>query len=417
MNKATANSSSTQHPGIGFGEFVAFIAALMAINALGIDAMLPALPDMGRSLAIAEENQRQWIIAAFVFGFGGAQLIYGPLADRFGRRPVLLASISLFVLTSIVAAFADTFATMIGARILQGVSSASSRVLATSVVRDCYSGRRMARVMSLAFIVFLAVPILAPSIGQIILLLGPWRWIFFVLAGYAAIVVVWAALRMPETLHPENRRAIAPRELLDAATIVLTNRNSLGYTLGSTLLFGSLLGFINSSQQIFADTFQAPHLFTTIFALIAGLMGVASYLNSRIVERLGTRRVSHSALIAFIAVTGAHLLFAASGFETIWSFALFQSITMACFALAGSNFGSMAMEPVGHIAGTASSIQGFVSTVGGAVIGLLIGQGFNGSTVPLATGCLIVGLLALAVVLITERGRLFRAHHAPPASQ
>lgn len=415
MNEAPARSAGAQHAGIGFREFVAFVAALMAINALGIDSMLPALPEMGRSLGIPNENQRQWIIAAFVFGFGGAQLFYGPLADRFGRKPVLIGSIGLFVVTSIMAAFADSFATMIAARVLQGVSSASSRVLATSIVRDCYSGRRMAKVMSMAFIIFLGVPILAPTIGQLILFVAPWPWIFIFLAGFGAIVVVWAALRLPETLHPDNRRAIAPRELLDAARTVLTNRTSLGYTLASTLLFGSLLGFINSSQQIFTDAFRAPHLFTTVFALIAGMMGVGSYFNSRIVERLGMRRVSHSALIAFITITGTHLLVAANGFETIWSFALFQSMTMASFALAGSNFGSMAMEPVGHIAGTASSIQGFVSTMGGAAIGLLIGQSFDGTTVPVAAGFMAVGIVALIVVLITERGRLFRAHHAPPA--
>lgn len=414
MDKASTESGHIRHPGLGFREFVAFVAALMAVNALGIDSMLPALPAMGQSLGIADENQRQWIIAAFVFGFGGAQLLYGPLADRFGRKPVLLGSISLFVLTSIVAAFADSFATMIAARLLQGVSSASSRVLSTSIVRDCYSGRQMAKVVSLAFIVFLGVPILAPTIGQLILLIAPWQWIFFFLASYGAIVVAWAALRLPETLHPEDRRAIAPREIAEAARIVLTNRFSLGYTIATTLLFGSMMGFINSSQQIFADTFQAPHLFTTIFALAAGSMAVASFLNSRIVERLGTRRVSHSALLAFTAIAGFHLLFAAYGIETIWSFALFQSLTMAALALAGSNFGSMAMEPVGHIAGTASSIQGFIASIGGALIGVIIGQSFGGTTVPVAAGFLIVGLAALFVVLITERGRLFQAHHAPP---
>jgi MFS transporter, DHA1 family, multidrug resistance protein len=403
------------HPGMGFREFVTFIAAVMAINALGIDTMLPALPDMGRSLGIAQENQRQWIIAAFVFGFGSAQLFYGPLADRFGRRPILIGSIGMFVVTSIVAAYADSFATMIAARLLQGISSASTRVLAISMVRDCYSGRRMARVMSLAFMIFMGVPVLAPSIGQLILLVAPWPAIFFFLAGFGAIVVLWAALRLPETLRPEQRRAIAPREVIDATRTALTDRTALGYTLASTMLFGSLMGFIVSSQQIFADTFHVPDLFPIIFALAAGTMGVAAFFNSRIVERLGTRRVSHSALIGFIGVSALHLLCAAVGLETVWSFAIFQSATVGCFALAGSNFGSMAMEPVGHIAGTASSIQGFISTVGGALIGTAIGQSFDGTTVPVAAGYLIVGVAALLIVLVTERGRLFRPHHASPA--
>lgn len=411
-----ADSGRLGHAGIGFREFLAFVAALMAINALGIDTMLPALPAIGEALRIVEENQRQWIISAFMFGFGFAQLIYGPLADRYGRKPVLIVSIGLFVVTSIVAAYASSFPTMIAARALQGFTSASSRVLAISIVRDCYSGRRMARVMSLAIIVFLGVPILAPSIGQLILLIAPWQWIFFFLAAFAAVVLLWAAWRIPETLDPDKRRAIAPREIADAALTVLGNRTSIGYTAASTLLFGSLLGFINSSQQIFADAFHAPHLFTTMFALAAGAMGVASFLNSRIVERLGTRLISHSALLALIAISGVHLLCAANGLETIWSFSLFQAATMSVFALAGANFGSMAMEPVGHIAGTASSIQGFISTVGAAAIGVAIGQSFDGTTVPVAAGYLAFSLIALAIVFVTEEGRLFRAHHAAPGS-
>jgi DHA1 family bicyclomycin/chloramphenicol resistance-like MFS transporter len=415
MKEASAKDAASPHPGIGFREFVAFVAALMAINALGIDSMLPALPAIASSLGIEVENQRQWIISAFVFGFGSAQLVYGPLADRFGRKPVLIISISLFVLTSIVAAFANSFATLIAARFLQGVASASSRVISTSIVRDCYSGRRMAKVMSIAFMIFLGVPILAPTIGQLILLVAPWQWIFFFLAAFGACVVLWAAARLPETLHPEDRRAIAPREIIAAARIVLTNPTSLGYTIATTVLFGSMLGFINSSQQIFADTFHAPHLFTTIFAIAAGSMGVASFLNSRIVERLGTRRVSHAALLGFIAICTLHLLLVMNGVETIWTFAFFQSITMACFALAASNFGAMAMEPVGHIAGTASSIQGFISSIGGASIGMAIGQSFDGTTAPVVAGFLVVGIVALVAVLVTERGRLFQAHHAPPA--
>jgi DHA1 family bicyclomycin/chloramphenicol resistance-like MFS transporter len=398
---------------MGFREFVALIAALMAINALGIDTMLAALPAMGKSLGIAQENHRQWIIASFVFGFGGAQLFYGPVADRFGRKPILIVSLSLFVITSLLAAFADSFATMVAARLLQGVSAASSRVLTVSIVRDCYSGRKMARVMSLAFVVFLLVPILAPSIGQLILLVAPWRWIFFCLAGYAAAVVLWATVRLPETLHPEYRVAISVGALAGAVREVLGNRYSLGYTLASTLLFGGLLGFINSVQQIFADVFHEFRLFTIVFALCASFMGVASFISSRIVERLGTRRVSHSALIGFIAVSGVHLLVAASGHESIWSFGIFQALTMVCFGLAASNFGAMAMEPLGHIAGTASSIQGSISSVGGALIGIGIGQSFNGTTVPVATGFFAIGIFSLAAVLVTERGRLFRPQHAP----
>ncbi|PTQ10295.1 MFS transporter [Sphingomonas oleivorans] len=398
---------------MGFREFVGLIAALMAITALGIDSMLPALPQMGSALGIASENQRQWIIAAYMLGLGSAQLAYGPLADRFGRKPVLIAGLSLFTLFSILAGFATNFETIVIARALQGIGAAAPRVLAVSVVRDCYSGRQMARVMSLSFIIFLAVPILAPSIGQIILFLAPWPYIFFFLATFGAMVVLWAALRMRETLHPEHRRPIAPAQVLAATRIVLGQRISLGYSLAVTCLFGALMGFINSVQQIFADVFHAERLFTLIFALAASFMGIASFVNARFVEHLGTRLLSHGALVGFVLVALLHGLCAMLGLETIWSFALLQCAQMFCFGLVTSNFSAMAMEPVGHVAGTASSVQGFMSTVGGALIGIVIGQKFDGTTVPVTMGFLLVGIAALLIVMLTEKGRLFRPHVQP----
>jgi DHA1 family bicyclomycin/chloramphenicol resistance-like MFS transporter len=401
---------------MGFREFVGFVAALMAINALGIDSMLPALPAMGKALGIAHENDRQWIIAAYMFGFGGCQLIYGPLIDRFGRKPILMLSLGFYALTCIAAAFAYDFHTIIAARLLQGVAAAATRVLAVSIVRDRYSGRQMARVMSLTFIVFLAVPILAPSLGQLVMLAAPWEAIFVALAAFGLVVVLWAALRLPETLHPEDRHPISVASIAAGVAMTVRTRTSIGYTMAATMLFGGLIGYINSVQQIFADTFHAPGIFTIAFALCAGLMGVASFLNSRIVERLGSRLVSHSALLGFIAISGVHALFAIGGVESIWSFCLFQALSMGMFALAASNFNAMAMEPVGHIAGTAASVQGTISTVGGALVGLIIGQQFDGTTAPVAIGMFAVGVLALGFVLVTERGQLFHARHAATAA-
>ena len=400
-------------PSLGFREFVGIVASLMAINALGIDTMLPALPAMGQALHIAEENSRQWIIAAYVFGFGAAQLAYGPLMDRYGRKPILFASLTFFALASFACTFAVDFHTIIAARILQGVAAAAARVLSVSIVRDRYSGREMARVMSLSFVIFLAVPILAPSIGQVVMLVFPWQGIFYALAAYAIIIVVWAWARLPETLHPEDRRAISAGTILSGLSLTLRSRASIGYTVAVTLMFGGLMGFINSVQQIFADTFHRPAIFTIAFAGCAGFMGVSSFLNSRIVERLGTRLVSHSALLAFVTVTGIHAVIALSGLETMWTFIVMQALTMGAFGLAASNFGAMAMEPVGHIAGTAASVQGTISTIGGALVGIVIGQQFDGTTAPVATGFFLLSLAALATVLWVEKGRLFRPQHAP----
>lgn len=401
-------------PGLGFRAFVALIAAIMACNALQIDSMLPALPVIGRALGVARENERQWIIAIYVLGFGVMQIVYGPLADRYGRRPVLVVSLVLNALASLWAALAGDFAGMLVARLLQGATGAAGRVLIISIVRDCYQGRAMARVMSLAFMTFLAVPILAPSIGQLIMLVASWRVLFLALAGFAGLVAVVGALRLKETLHPEHLRPISLAGVTAAMRRTLTDRTALGYTLGGTVMYGSMMGYINSVEQIFTDIFHAPALFPLVFAAAAVAMGVAAFLNARVVEALGTRRVSQAALIGFMLVALAHVAVAARGYETMLSFAILQSLAMFCFGLIGSNFGSMAMETVGDIAGTASSVQGVVSTCGGAIIGIVIGQSFNGTTVPLAAGTLGVSVAAFACVIFAESGRLFRAHHAEP---
>jgi len=395
-----------------FREFVALIAALMALNALAIDAMLPALPAIGTALGV-EGNARQWVVTAYLLGLGVGQIVYGTLADRFGRRPVLLWALGGYVVFSGVAAISASFPLLLAARVLQGLASAGARVVAVSIVRDCYSGRAMARVMSLAFIVFLAVPMFAPALGQFILLFASWRWIFGILGIAGLAVTIWTLTRLPETMHAEDRRPITVKDTAEAFRLVLTDRCSIGYTLAQTVLAGGLFGFIGSVQQIFFDIFHEPKLFPTMFAAIAGTMAIASYTNSRIVERFGTRRVSHSALLGFLVFAVVHLAFALAGHETIWSFAILQALMMGCFGLTMGNFGAMAMDPLGHVAGTASSVQGCVSTVGGALIGFLISQSFDGTTVPLTLGFAITGSIGLAIVLATERGRLFRPQMVP----
>jgi MFS transporter, DHA1 family, multidrug resistance protein len=395
------------HDGISFREFVGLIAAMMAMAALAIDTMLPALPAIGSALGVADENKRQLIITAFLLGFGAAQLVYGPISDRFGRRPILLFGIIAYVVFSAGAAVAPSFEVLLLFRVLQGFAVAATRVVTVSVVRDCYGGRQMARVMSLAFMVFLAVPVLAPSIGQFFLLFLPWRGLFWVLTGYGLIVVTWIAARLPETLHPEYRRRIDFSSVSSAISRALTTRQAVGYMLAQTVIQSALYGFLNSVEQIFADSFHAARLMPTVFAAIAGVMAVAAMINSRIVERLGTRRVSHIALLGFVTIELTHFGIAFSGHETIITFALCQAAAMFCFGLSMANFGAIAMEPMAEIAGTAASVQGFTTTVGGAVLGFGIGQSFDGTSLPMTAGFAAAGVFALAIVLITEGGRLF----------
>ncbi|MFK0300278.1 multidrug effflux MFS transporter [Brevundimonas sp. NPDC090276] len=402
--------------GPGFAEFVCLIAVMMALNALAIDAMLPALPHIGEDLGIANENTRQWVITAYLLGFGGAQLFYGPLSDRYGRRPVLFVGIGLYVGFSVLAAFAHSFEWLILSRIGMGLGSAATRVLAVSIVRDRYAGRTMARVMSLSFLVFLGVPILAPTVGQLIMLVAPWRWIFGFFALFGGSFLLWAALRLPETLHPEDRMPINVKRIAGAFGQALSSRLGMGYTLAMTAISGALFAFINSSQQIFFDVFKSPGLFTTVFAMVAGGIALASVLNSRMVEKLGSRLIAHTALLGFIGFSLLHAIVAYMGHDSLWVFAAFQACKMFCFGFIAGNFGSMAMEPMGHIAGTAASAQGFISTIGGALLGFWIGQHFDGTTVPMTVGFAALGVVALLLVLAAEKGRLFKAHHLPPAS-
>jgi DHA1 family bicyclomycin/chloramphenicol resistance-like MFS transporter len=393
---------------IGFVEFVALVASLMSLTALGIDSMLPALPAIGDSLGIVSENSRQFVVTAFVIGFGVAQLVHGPLADRFGRRTVLLWSLVLYIIANVACATAGSFTLLLAARAFGGAVIAAARVATIALVRDCYHGRAMARVMSIAFMVFMIVPILAPTFGWTVLQFGDWRAIFWTVAVLTLGVFVWFYLRMPETLAPENILPITPGRILSDWRLTLGDRNSLGYTLASTALMGALYGYLNSIQQIMADVFHRPTLLALIFATTSVTMAACNLLNSRIVMRLGTRLISHGALSVLILVSLLHLFAIEIGFEALVSFAIFQALTLGCFGLATSNFSAMAMENMGRIAGTASSVQGFLSVTVGAVLGALIGQAFNGTTVPLVGGFLLAGLGALVAILVTERGRLFR---------
>lgn len=393
-------------------EFIAFIAALMAVNALGVDLMLPALADIGRDLSVIAANHRQWVITAYMLGFGTGQLVYGPLADRFGRKPILIVSLIGFVAASIFAASSATFGALLGARVLQGLMSASTRVLAVAIVRDCFSGRQMARTLSVAQMIFFLVPILAPTLGQGLLLFGPWRFIFYALGAFAAFVLAYVMTRLPETLPVARRVPISIASLANGYRVTLTNRYSAGYAVAASLTFGGIIAFVSLAQQVFVDEFGAGKHFTLLFALCAFSMGCASFANSRLVERLGTRLISQSAVLALIALSIGHLLVIAAGLESLPTYIVFQALSMTCIGLCGSNFGAMAMEPVGHIAGAASSIQGFITSVGAVAVGTAIGQSYNGTTLPLAVGYLCIGIAVLVVVYVVEGGKLFQPRMA-----
>jgi DHA1 family bicyclomycin/chloramphenicol resistance-like MFS transporter len=401
----------------GTREMTVLLAGLMALNAFAIDSMIPALAQIGRSLHVAHENDQQLVVIAYFVGFASTQLLWGPLADRFGRKPILAAGVILYAAFAFLCAFAWSFPLLIAGRVAMGASAAVTRVLVVAMVRDLFEAEAMARVMSLVFMVFMLVPVLAPNIGQLILLFAPWRAIFVVIALYALIMLAWSWVRLPETLHPEFRRGLDWRETTSAILQTIRDRQSLGYTVAMTVSFSALVAYISSIQQIVFDAFHEGRFIGLVFASIAAPMALASYLNSRVVGRFGLRRVGHSAALAFVIISAVHAAIALAGLETLWTFIFLQGLTMGSFAFTSSNLGTLAMENMAPIAGTASSVQGVFSTIGAAAIGFLIGQQFNGSPVPFVVGTALCAAGGFVLIVLTEPKRLFagvQSREEPP---
>jgi MFS transporter, DHA1 family, multidrug resistance protein len=299
------------------------------------------------------------------------------------------------------------------ARVLQGLGTSATRVIATSVVRDCYVGRRMASVMSLAMMIFIAVPVIAPSLGQAVMLWTQWRGIFIVLMAYGVLALIWSAVRMPETLPEAERKSLAFFDVLGAFRQTVTNRQTLGYALAAGGVQGSLFAFVFASQQVFTEIYGLGHYFPLAFAAVAIGIAIAGFLNARFVGRIGMRVISHGALVGFVTVAAIMLLAAKLQMLPLPLFMALSALMMFAFGLTFANFTALAMEPQGHIAGTASSLYGSITTLLGISIGTTIGQAYDGTLLPFATGFFLCTLASLAVVLITEKGRLFKPHARP----
>ncbi len=409
-------SDLTPKPRQSFPEFVALIASLMALGALGIDSMLPALPVIGRDLHVMDQNHLQGVVQIYFLGMGLGQIIYGVLSDWLGRKRVLMTGVSLYVLLALVCAITQNFTALLIARLIQGLAIATTGVITRSIIRDLYSGPRMAKVMSMSYVVFLLVPIMAPSLGQLILLIAPWRGIFLFGAGFGSFVLLWTWLRLPETLAPEKRNRPDLAHIKRVAFFVVTEPGSLFYTLGTTFLIGALLAYVSLMPQIFTDVFRHPSLMAPVFAACAATMGASSFLNASLVEKLGPKRISHMALTGYLVASLTHLAWTVIFHESILSFVILQAITMGLMSLSTSNFGAIAMENVGHVAGTAASLQGVVSTVGAAVVSAAIGSLWRGNISLLPAGALVAGLIVMALILTAEKGKLYRRLENQPSA-
>ena len=388
-------------------EFIVLIAGITMAVAFGIDTMLPALPAIRDALHAPGANDAQFVITAFTIGLGIAQFVVGILSDSFGRRRLLIGSLVLYVLCCVAASRSSSFHLLLAARLVQGLAAGGARVVAVSIVRDRFAGRDMAQVMSFVSVVFMAAPVVAPFFGTLMLQVAHWNAIFDALALIATALTVWVILRLPETLATGDRVRLALAPLGQSMATVLRDRQAVGYTLALTLLSCCIFAFLTSVQQVYAQALHRAAFLPIGFAIMALTMAAASFVNARIVMRFGMRRIGHLAIVGFIAFALIHLIVAASGHETLVSFVALQAAMMACFPLAVGNFGALAMERMGHVAGTASSLQGSFSTVVGTVGGSLIGQQFDGTTLPLYLGTAGAALAALVVIWVTEGGRMF----------
>ncbi len=384
------------------------MALLMAMQALAIDAMLPALGHIAADMGVSDPNRRQLVVGLFLLGTGLASLIPGSLADKYGRRRVLLISITCYVVFGFACALATEFNTLLVLRVLQALGCSGLIVMPNAIVRDRYSGDTMARISSTISMVFMVVPILAPSLGQLVLLFAGWRWIFTLLGILGTVMGLWVWLRLPETLRPEYRQEIRPMAIAGNMLVAAKTRTSIGYVIGSALVTGSLFGFINSAQQLLAEHFGAGETFPLLFAGCALTMAVANFTNSRTVEKFGTRRVSHTAVLLFIATSVVQVLVAHQPHQTLWQFVPLMAANMCLIGFIGANFGAIGLQPFARIAGAAASLQAFTRMVLGGLIGIMIGQSYDGTARPLALALLICGSLSLALVLFSERGVLFR---------
>lgn len=410
---APAKAARPARPDLEGAALVAMMAFLMALQALAIDSMLPALGQIAHDLDVTDPNRRQLVIGVFLMAAGFGSLVPGSLADRYGRRPVLLWCLGLYIVFSLACALVTSFDMLLVLRACQAMGSGGLAVLPGAIIRDRLSGDRMARMMSMISMTFLLVPILAPTVGQFVLLFAGWRYIFVFLAFMAAIVAFWVNVRLPETLSDDFREPTSVGTMLVNMWQALIHRGSVGYVIGGSLTFGAMVGYVTSSQQLVGEHFGAGPLFPVIFGGSAVLMACASFSNSRIVERFGARRVSHTALLTFIGVSAIQIMFAFSPHETLWQFMPVMAINMALIGFMGANFNSISLQPFARTAGAASSVQAFMRMVIGSLVGIVIGQAYDGTARPLAIALFLTGMASLSLVLFSERGKLFRRLHPP----
>ncbi len=393
-------NAKAKQAGPSFPEFVIIISLMMSLTALSIDAMLPALPQIGSDLGVQNANDRQLVVSVLFLGLAFGQLFFGPLSDSVGRKPTVYAGYALYIAGAFLSVLAISFPMMLVGRLLQGLGISAPRAVTLALVRDRYEGRAMARVMSFVMTVFVLVPMIAPTLGQTILLFSGWRGIFgsFVLMGL--ITLSWFALRIPETLAPEHRAPFSLRRIIVAIREIVSIRLAIGYTVAAGLISGAFLGYLNSAQQIFQERYALGELFPLYFAVVALSLGLASLLNARLVMRFGMSTLARWSLFALLGLSIAALGIAllTAGQPPLWFLMAYLMLAFFCVGILFGNMNALAMKPLGHIAGIGAAVIGSLSTLISIPIGVIIGQSYNGTILPLVAGMAILAGLSIVIV-------------------
>jgi len=390
----------TQKESPSFAEFVIIVSLMMSLTAYSIDAMLPALPQIGSDLGVQNINDRQMVIGILILGLAIGQLFFGPLSDKTGRKPAAYAGYGLYIFGGLLSIFAVNFQIMLVGRLLQGLGLSGPRAVIMALVRDRYKGRPMARVMSFVMTVFILVPMVAPTLGQAILNLSGWRGIFVSFVVMALVTMTWFGLRMPETLPKERRAPFSMKRIFDASLEIIKNRTALGHTISAGIISGAFLGYLNSSQQIFQELYALGDRFPLYFAIVSASVGLASFTNARLVMRFGMRFLVRRSLICIIglALIGYIAAVSANGQPPLWSLMTYIMTSFFCIGILFGNQNSLAMEPLGHLAGIGSAVVGSLSTLISMPLGTIIGQNYNDTVLPLILGIGVLSAVSYIVV-------------------
>lgn len=383
-------------------ELVLLLAVYTSIGALTIDLQLPAMPLILQSFGFSESNQQQWIITAYMLGFALAQIFYGPVSDSVGRKPVLLFGLSVYIFASVMCIVADSYFGFLAARALQGVGAAAARIMVNAITRDFYSGNEMAKITSLVMIIFIMVPVLAPTLGSLILWTGPWQHILYVFVGFGLLAFIWTVARLPESLNSRNKKPFNLVQIKTTFKAVIKQPITMVFALVSGVIFSGFMAYLNSAEQIYSKIYAANHLFPYLFGIIALFFGVAAFINAKIVMKFGALKVTNWSMVLMVISTSMYLLVAMwfEGIPPLWSFVVMMIVVNVCIGLVYGNVMAIAMFPLGEHAGMGASVIGMVSALLAAGLGIMISQQLDLTIYPIVIGFFVTSLFAMLLVRV-----------------